>query len=272
MKAKTPKVILYSQRAKCLLMENGPNGDFEILFYSGWKMVRTSTNLTVTEASGLTSTYGIGQDNEVNLDRENQRDMWLHFKECMAHCERIETTINQLATLSAGSNLPLFPLTIGRRPAPATTSGRTSTNITNGSNNKENQILEPVLLGLKSFDGSVRGSIGSSKMPSLRRSDSQLSTVSQTVDVPGIGRAVRKSTGDVEVFFVDGSRIGIAPNSSTVLFSASSQSNVEIFNAKEALPEEVRTKLSLVPKVVEQLVQLSDRDNPALTSRLTSVR
>lgn len=62
------------------------------------------------------------------------------------------------------------------------------------------------------------------------------------------------STGDVEVHFNDGSRIAIAPNSSTVVFSHSEHSSAEIFNTKEALPDEVRHKLSLVPKAVEQLV------------------
>jgi hypothetical protein len=38
-------------------MENGPDGDFEMLFYSGWKMVRSRVNLLVTEPHGQTSTW-----------------------------------------------------------------------------------------------------------------------------------------------------------------------------------------------------------------------
>lgn len=34
-RAKTPKVTLYSGRAKCILMENGPDPDFEAAFYRG---------------------------------------------------------------------------------------------------------------------------------------------------------------------------------------------------------------------------------------------
>lgn len=34
-RSKTPKVTLYSDQAKCMLMENGPNPDFEACFYSG---------------------------------------------------------------------------------------------------------------------------------------------------------------------------------------------------------------------------------------------
>ena len=61
--------------------------------------------------------------------------------------------------------------------------------------------------------------------------------------------------------FYDGSRIGIAPGSNMVVYSHSAQSNAETFNTKEALPDEVRQKLALVPKAVEQLY-LCNRDAP----------
>ena len=34
-RSKTSKITLYSKRAKCMLMENGPEPDFEACFYSG---------------------------------------------------------------------------------------------------------------------------------------------------------------------------------------------------------------------------------------------
>lgn len=33
--SKTPKVTLYTDRAKCMLMENSPDADFEAVFYHG---------------------------------------------------------------------------------------------------------------------------------------------------------------------------------------------------------------------------------------------
>ncbi|XP_032787305.2 serine/threonine-protein kinase PLK4 isoform X2 [Daphnia magna] len=248
-KAKTPKVILYSDRAKCLLMENGPNADFEALFYSGWKMTRTTNGLQITEPSGQTTTLTL-KNEEPHLDRESIRDLWHHLKECLAHCERVEEVVNQLASLPiANGSLPFFPITIGRKPM-APSSNKQS------CSNKENQVTEPVLSGLKSFDGSVRSAVNNSgKTSSLRRLDHpKLVNITRTVEVFGIGRAIQKSSGDVEVHFNDGSRIAIAPNSSTVVFSHSEHSSAEIFNTKEALPDEVRHKLSLVPKAVEQLV------------------
>ena len=34
-RSKTPKVTMYTERAKCMLMENSPTPDFEALFYDG---------------------------------------------------------------------------------------------------------------------------------------------------------------------------------------------------------------------------------------------
>ena len=197
-KAKTPKVILYSSRAKCLLMENGPDGDFEMLFYSGWKMVRSRVNLLVTEPHGQTSTWQL-KDGEPQLDRESVRDLWHHLKECQSHCERIEASINQLVALPiSNGSLPFFPLTIGRKPiaSPASTTKLSLSN-------KENLSSEPLLSGLKSFDGSVRSvASNSSKASSLRRIDNQTpASISRTVDVPGIGKAIQKSSGNV-VYFI----------------------------------------------------------------------
>ena len=53
---------------------------------------------------------------------------------------------------------------------------------------------------------------------------------------------------------MDGTRISITPESDTVIFRQSANSSDQVFNAKQALPEYVRGKLSLVPKAVEQLV------------------
>lgn len=39
-RSKTPKVTIYSDQAKCMMMENGPSPDFEACFYNGKSMVR----------------------------------------------------------------------------------------------------------------------------------------------------------------------------------------------------------------------------------------
>ena len=34
-RSKTPKITLYTTKAKCMLMENSPNADFEVHYYDG---------------------------------------------------------------------------------------------------------------------------------------------------------------------------------------------------------------------------------------------
>ena len=74
----------------------------------------------------------------------------------------------------------------------------------------------------------------------------------------------------MEVCFIDGSRIGVAPNSCTIVYASSSHSKTDVYNTKEVLPEKVRAKLSLLPKALEQLAP-SNRA-ATVSSKLASVR
>lgn len=193
---------MYSSRAKCLLMENGPSADSEIIFYSSWKWVFAGNQLTVTEPSGHTSTFPLNSKEPTGLDRENLQEMWLHCRECLAHCEKIETAVEHVNDSPAISTvLPLFPLTVGRRPN--STPSNLTTKLSTASN-KENQMVQPILMGLKSFDGSVRSSCSNatSKAQSVRPGDNQrqFSSVTQTVEVPGIGRVMQRSSGYLNIF------------------------------------------------------------------------
>ena len=44
-KTKTPKLTLYTERAKCVLMENGPVADFVVSFYDGQLVNQLSRRL-----------------------------------------------------------------------------------------------------------------------------------------------------------------------------------------------------------------------------------
>lgn len=45
-RAKTPKLTLYTQRSKCLFMENGPHPDCEVHFYNGIKVLKHISRIT----------------------------------------------------------------------------------------------------------------------------------------------------------------------------------------------------------------------------------
>ena len=250
-RAKTPKVILYSSKAKCLLMENSPDADFECLFYSGWKLIRTSS-----------SNGGGGGGFRIQAtDPKNQTDSTInkippelleHMDECRSHCLSIESCMARMTpAASSPSNLPTFPVTIGRRPTVASAAGVRAP-LTTTTSNKEN---EPVLSGLRSFDGSVRSAAvaGASAAVSSTCSSTGKS-FGRSVQVAGVGRATQKANGDVQVCFDDGSIIGVAPNSSTVAYWPEPGARAQQYDTKQVLPHVVRAKLALVPKAVEQLV------------------
>ncbi|KZC12596.1 Serine/threonine-protein kinase PLK4 [Dufourea novaeangliae] len=59
-RAKTPKLTLYTQRSKCLFMENGPHPDCEVHFYNGVKVIRVDGIVRITERSDG-PTFGEGE-------------------------------------------------------------------------------------------------------------------------------------------------------------------------------------------------------------------
>lgn len=43
--SKTPKITLYTERGKCILMENKPEPDFEVVFYKGKFVLSCGKNI-----------------------------------------------------------------------------------------------------------------------------------------------------------------------------------------------------------------------------------
>uniref|UniRef100_A0A182YPS4 Serine/threonine-protein kinase SAK n=1 Tax=Anopheles stephensi TaxID=30069 RepID=A0A182YPS4_ANOST len=104
-KAKTPKITLYSEKAKCQLMET--MRDYEVMFYDDTKIVQSSANdeIKMVDANGKAyrGLASISAMDAAKLD---------HFQETHDHCLRIEKL---LSTVSHSGKT--FPVIIGRRPA-----------------------------------------------------------------------------------------------------------------------------------------------------------
>ncbi|XP_049548093.1 serine/threonine-protein kinase PLK4-like [Anopheles darlingi] len=104
-KAKTPKITLYSDQAKCQLMETLE--DYEAIFYDGYKMTQNSSDYVIkmfdTAGNVYRSTLGFPAGSE----------FWQkHFLETLKHCRNIDSTLSTI-----GTNGATFPVIIGRRPA-----------------------------------------------------------------------------------------------------------------------------------------------------------
>ncbi|XP_049867651.1 serine/threonine-protein kinase PLK4 [Pectinophora gossypiella] len=101
-KAKTPKITLYTSLAKCQLMENGT--DIDLFFYSGEKVTFSSTEGLKIIDKNLTTHYATAAAPQLKYLID-------HFEECSNRMKRI---------LGALSSIPdeCFPLIIGKRPVP----------------------------------------------------------------------------------------------------------------------------------------------------------
>lgn len=105
-RAKTPKVTYYTEKAKCLLMENLT--DFEACFHEGGKVTQSiAEGITLIDASGCrVNLKSVSECSDLSATFEL---MWTHAQEGRNHCLLLERTLAQLP----GEN---FPIIVGRRP------------------------------------------------------------------------------------------------------------------------------------------------------------
>lgn len=124
-RSRTPKVITYSDEAKCMLMENGPNADYESSFYNGksavcscsvfdkvccwWftgaKVRVCGSQIHCIEPGGVT--YTLKDTAEVP---EAMRSFVDHAHKYLQACRRIE------ASLDWDSEDVCFPIICKKRP------------------------------------------------------------------------------------------------------------------------------------------------------------
>ncbi|CAB3242252.1 unnamed protein product [Arctia plantaginis] len=99
-KAKTPKITLYTSLAKCQLMENGT--DIDMFFYGGEKANFTSSEGLKVIDKNLKTHYSLTSIPELKYITD-------HFEECANRMKRVQTALS-------GISDECFPLIIGKRP------------------------------------------------------------------------------------------------------------------------------------------------------------
>ena len=132
-RAKTPKITLYTRQAKCYLMENSAR-DFEAYFYAGTKVTLTEgkqgmKEVKVIESSGASHTFA--HPCKEDYLPSSCLPTIQHFNFALAHCSRIESSLASLDN----PDQPAFPIIIGRRPT-----GELA--VSNNSMEKENREPE----------------------------------------------------------------------------------------------------------------------------------
>ncbi|XP_050428342.1 serine/threonine-protein kinase PLK4 [Adelges cooleyi] len=105
--SKTAKVVLYSDKAKCLLMEDGKS--FEAHFYNGTLVSSIGNGAIKLVINGQSKSFIRPEC----LD-ETGKMIYIQFKQYYEHCCLVEKTLAALDTNSNG--IAVFPVTLGRRP------------------------------------------------------------------------------------------------------------------------------------------------------------
>ncbi|XP_018319337.1 serine/threonine-protein kinase PLK4 isoform X2 [Agrilus planipennis] len=223
-KAKTPKVTYYTDKAKCLLMESLV--DFEACFYEGGKVTQSSTEGTVImDGKGECLTL---KDTKDCLDLSGGMDLlWNHANQAKEHCILLEKTLSKLS----GNN---FPIIVGRRPNSSPSIG------------KENSIQQK----MPSFAASVTNVQSSSKKDSSL--SSRGSDKDRQVSIPGIGTATQLSNGEVRVRFTDGSQLWVdGKHHIRYQYPDGRMSN---YRDSDSIPRHIMEKMQHMPKILKHLM------------------
>ncbi|XP_045468652.1 serine/threonine-protein kinase PLK4 [Harmonia axyridis] len=221
-KAKTPKITYYCERAKSLLMENLT--DFEIHFHDGGKVVQsTAEGIAVTDRSG--KTFSFKRSEECSNLSGTLEFMWKHAVKMKKHCLLLEESLSRLP----GTN---FPIIVGRRPSSIASSGKENSPI----------VTPSFALSINSTNATSEGTsgLGNSKLKEKQ------------VTVPGVGSAVQLANGEVKVKYLDGSQIYVDGKNQIRYQSVDGQ--VARFTENDKIPRPIMDKLQHMPKVLKHLM------------------
>ncbi|XP_061163972.1 serine/threonine-protein kinase PLK4-like [Saccostrea echinata] len=173
-RSKTPKVTIYTSKAKCMLMENSPNHDFEAVFYDGAKFTMNSTNIRIIEKTGTSLVLESG-DTQQRLAEETQQ-LLEYVKQCRQQCLELESVIEAVQQRCSTKGQQFFPVIIGRRP---------NVNL-NDSHRSHSTSDPPSSLGM---DNLSTPSSGSGRPPTMSSFDGTVvSTVTELVDPSSASR------------------------------------------------------------------------------------
>lgn len=224
-RAKTPKVTYYTDKAKCFLMENLT--DFEACFYDGGKVTKSVTDgITLIDASG--NKYSFISQNECTSLNGTLDLMWTHSQDAFDYCILLERTLSSLPRSS-------FPVIVGRRPS----------SCSSGSLGKENHQLRVMPSFAASYNGTNAGS----------SFGNTTNTKEKRVTVPGIGTAFQLSNGEVQVRFPDGSQLWV-DGKHHVRYQYP-DGHISNYTDNEVIPRVIMEKLQHMPKVLKYLIPTS---------------
>ncbi|XP_073459848.1 serine/threonine-protein kinase PLK4 isoform X1 [Aquarana catesbeiana] len=258
-RSKTPKVTYYSRYAKCMLMENSPNADFEVCFYDGAKIQKTAEFIRIIEKSG--KSHMLKHGSRISGMGDEMKSYMDHANESHQVCLSLESAVN--VEEKKDENLSLFPVTFGRRPIttdspkplkePTSTGERgcghndqVSSNRVLSSSSSPNQMpnINPSML---SYEGSVFSAQTATTSTKTHTPDP--SHVVKSVFVKNVGWASQLNTGAVWVQFNDGSQLVVQPGVSTIIYT-DPNGQVTRHGENDRLPDYIKSKLQCLSSIL----------------------
>ncbi|XP_077998709.1 serine/threonine-protein kinase PLK4-like [Glandiceps talaboti] len=280
-RTKTAKVTLYSKDAKCMLMENMPQPDFEVCFYNGGKVHLSASGVRVIEPNGTPHTLESLTVEDSNLSSE-VKFMLDHVFQCHQTCLDLEATMQSLEEKTGQG--PFFPIVVCRRPAKVDL---------NTTDKQQDEKLQPKRLDQEqhcvadvpeprivtsptvivphispsqiSFNGTVYSTRTEmnpvdrtvdtrdykKKSPGRLPKDNH---VVKSVFVPEVGWASQLASGEVWVQYNDGSQLMVQVNNNTRVKFVDSKGNVFNYTQHDRIPDTVKDKLAKLSNVVQMFV------------------
>ncbi|XP_074111162.1 polo like kinase SAK [Cotesia typhae] len=251
-KAKTPKITLYNERAKIHYMENGPRPDCEAHFYNGIKVTCVDNIIKITDLVG--NSY---REGEIPDELE---EFYEHYKKCYQRCLCLEASLTSLESTTEES---YFPVIIGRKPLSAGnfSSLQGKENVLRVINSPQTINNSPVM---PSFDYSVMSGVTlKSKRTTSNRS---IQYDYKKEYIPGIGNGIQLPNGDIKIEYDDGSTLTVFPKSqgNEILYERNNGMISKYStnqHKKFQIPYEVQKKLRRdLPEVISHFVQSSHRN------------
>ncbi|CAL8094716.1 unnamed protein product [Calicophoron daubneyi] len=273
-RAHTPKLTVYTEQAKCMLMENAPLADFVAEFYSKGTRV-TITNgesVRITQTPNPTGKGGdliadnliLNSPESLSTLGDSERHLLDYTRKQWNWCRHVEDLLSHLSSPEVDRSYSVFPVVIGRRPK--------SSSISHSSSppsqlklqlydNLPSPIVEsPLLLELvgsclRPFDESL---------PKRDRVDER-----RPVFVPNVGWAQQSSDRELQVNYNDGAQLTLLYDNAQVqsigFTPPPSMNNMDPhpqhFTSTDHLPGNILQRLESVPIVIQRLLIGTNSDS-----------
>ncbi|VDP77529.1 unnamed protein product [Echinostoma caproni] len=261
-RAHTPKITMYTQRAKCMLMENGPQADFLAEFYDDQTRIACAGDgsIRITQSDpGSSKPVSVTLDSNRSLSAlaPATRALLDYVYEQRDRCRKIEEL---LSASTDQTQLSSFPAIIGRRPK---STGLPASNSIPAVTSQTHSSMVNIGSALVDLPATLLGLISSCLTANPRCSHIS-SPSNRPVFVPNVGWADQRSSDELQVQFNDGAQLLLSydrslvrsihfippPHSSGV---ACQSTRPQRYSTSDTLPDEVQQRLELMPLVIQHL-------------------